>query len=134
MTRSNEPKIVVVEEGEEYTGDQVALRFIEAEPKIVKVASEEGTTLGIDMAWSLTFLIVHVPDRYEWISFAKLRQRGTEDKAISPNHLTSGDKIALDLGADCQIDVGMFGKSPLLFIMDEADAVPYQVFKGIESV
>lgn len=114
MIRSNEPKIVIVKEGEEYSSDQIAIRFIEAEPKIVKVTSEEGSILGIDMVWSLTFLIVHVPDRYEWISFAKLRQRGTKGKTISPNHLTSGDKITLDLGADCQIDVGMFGKSPLL--------------------
>jgi hypothetical protein len=110
MIRSNEPRIVIVKDGEEYTGDQVALRFIEAEIKNAKITAGVGSA-GLQMIWTVSICAVHIPEKYKGISFAAIFQRGVNSSKISPNLVTEGDTITMELSTSGQIDINLIDKT-----------------------
>lgn len=110
--QNNEPRIVILEEGEEYTGDQVAVRFLGVEMKTLKITSFKSVELnvGIDMVWSISFCVVYLPEKYKGVSFDTIHFGGQESQ-ISPNLLTEGDTITMELNTHGQIALGLIDTS-----------------------
>lgn len=113
QNQNNDPKIVIVGENEAYTGDQVAIRFIGAEMKEAKIAAEAGSVARLEMAWSVSLCVVHIPGRYKWISFDKIFQYGTRRSMIAPNYLTEGDTIIIPMFTYGLMEIGMIEEASL---------------------